>query len=445
MILLKKIAFCVFLLVIGMEAHAQLENVIVERYYVSDANDATDVIGGGLPEGSVTYRVYIDLAPGVRLTKLFGTSTAPFSISSTENFFNNISDGETFAKDFIRARYEENTVALDTWLTLGQTTRKQGPITHFGILKSQDDNGSFVGGVNNDGGSEAIAGGLLVNEDPTIGLPLTIADGIDTLVNVPSDWFSFGILDFVTGEDTTIFGSVALKSSFYRENFELSNSGVVGVIPDSNQVIITQLTTKGELSFILNIEVEYFDGNTLVTKQYIGTNNPQNESQEYSPLLSYPPVCGCIDPNYLEYSSSFVCDAEGACETLVVYGCMDELACNYNPQANLNLEEICCYPGACDNRDLEAVCPQLKGESFDLTVFPNPAEEEITINVISGVENNVSYRVINAYGVVMFENMVNNAPLNYVDVVSLEGFPSGIYYVKVYTLLGEQSQLFIKL
>lgn len=442
---IRKIVLLVQLLFSGVICFGQLENVIVERYYVSDANDATDNIGGGLEEGSVTYRVYVDLEPGARLTKLFGSTGLPFSISSTEVFFNNLSDGETFAKDFIRARYEENTVALDTWLTLGQTTRKQGPITHFGILKSQDDNGSFVGGVNNDGGSEAIATGLLINEDPSIGVPLTIADGMDTLVNVPADWFSFGILDFISGEDTTMFGSVEQKSFFYRENFELSNTGVVGVIPDSNQVIVAQLTTKGDLNFVMNIEVEYYNGTEWVAKEYIGTNNPQNENQEYSPFLTYPPVCGCTDPNFIEYNPAFVCNAEGACVTPVVLGCTDPLACNYDPTANLNLAELCCYPGACEGRDLEAVCPQLKGESFDLNVFPNPTENVISINVISGVPNALRYQVLNAYGTVISEMEVENPPLNYVTSVDLESYPSGIYYVKVFTDLGNQSEILIKL
>ena len=33
-------------------ASAQLEKVIIEKYYVSDANDATDTSGGGVPIGS---------------------------------------------------------------------------------------------------------------------------------------------------------------------------------------------------------------------------------------------------------------------------------------------------------------------------------------------------------------------------------------------------------
>ncbi|MEY4593948.1 MAG: hypothetical protein RIQ47_358, partial [Bacteroidota bacterium] len=58
----KKLFSLVSLLVLmTFTLRAQVENVIVERYYVSDASDATDTIGGGLAAGSVTYRIYIDL------------------------------------------------------------------------------------------------------------------------------------------------------------------------------------------------------------------------------------------------------------------------------------------------------------------------------------------------------------------------------------------------
>ena len=35
------------------KAHAQLENIVLELYYVSDSIDATDTIGGGLAAGSI--------------------------------------------------------------------------------------------------------------------------------------------------------------------------------------------------------------------------------------------------------------------------------------------------------------------------------------------------------------------------------------------------------
>ena len=170
---MKKILF-VFLfhcLLFLNDIQAQIENVIVETYYISDSNDATDTTGGFLEEGSITYRIYVDLLPNTRLRKIYGDSLHALKFSSTENFFNNKVDGESFGKDFSKNRLGENTVALDTWLTLGQVTRI-GSKTYFGVMKTIDDDGSFIGGINNDGGSAGIAGGLLINNSSAMGLPL---------------------------------------------------------------------------------------------------------------------------------------------------------------------------------------------------------------------------------------------------------------------------------
>ena len=45
---------------------------------------------------------------------------------------------------------------------------------------------------------------------------------------------------------------------------------------------------------------------------------------------------GCGDPLYLEYSSLVTCSDADACLTLVVNGCMDMTACNYNASANVD-------------------------------------------------------------------------------------------------------------
>ena len=147
---------------------AQIENIIVEKYYISDSNDAMDTTGGALEVGSVTYRIYADLMPGTRLRKIYGDANHAFKISSTEIFFNNKADGQSFGKDFSKNRLEENTVALDTWLTIGQIARVASK-TYFGVLKINDDDGSFIGGLNNDGGSSGIPGRSRVTTAPKPG------------------------------------------------------------------------------------------------------------------------------------------------------------------------------------------------------------------------------------------------------------------------------------
>ena len=55
---------------------------------------------------------------------------------------------------------------------------------------------------------------------------------------------------------------------------------------------------------------------------------------------------GCGDPLYLEFSASVTCSNANDCLTLIVNGCTDPLACNYNNLANLD-NGSCDLPNGC--------------------------------------------------------------------------------------------------
>lgn len=436
--------FYIFVLFfISSSAFSQLEKIIVETYYISNYADSTDTIGGKVEAGSTTYRIYVDMLPGSKLKKIYGNNEHPFSISSTDYFYNNI-EGQTFAKDFIKARYGENTVALDTWLTLGQTTKKQGNKTYFGLLKSQDIDGSFIGGVNNDGGSAMISDGMLTNNDALLGIPLTISDGMDTMVNIPDTWIDNGIKDFVSGNDSTIFGSLVPKMSFSSTSFALQNSGVSGVLSDSNQVLIAQLTTKGQLSFEINLEIEALVDGVLQTLKYVSKDTLLQSDEEVSSFLSYPYSCGCTDGNYLEYDKSFVCSLPGACQTPIVFGCSDSMACNYDSKVNFMIESLCCYPGACANRDISVVCPSQRGNSFEFDIHPNPASEKLILNIIAGESTELSYKIINSFGIVLVEKSFGNANFISNEEIDLNAIDNGLYTVLVNAGGQTATKLFMK-
>jgi hypothetical protein len=418
---------------------SQLEKVIVEKYYVSDLNDATDTLGGGLAFGSTTYRVYVDLAPGSILKKIYGDVNHPFSIQSTAPFFNHKSDGQTFAKDFVKNRYSEGTVALDTWITLGQTTKTLGGKTYFGIPKNQDTNGSFIGGVNNDGGSELNPTGLLVNNDVSAGMPLTQADGMDTMGTIPSNWSNFGLLDFTTGNDSTIFGSLTTRSEFTSDNFFLTNSGLKGLKLDSNQILIAQLTTLGEISFKLNITVEAIVNGVYQTINYVSSDGTILIGEEFNPFLSYPTDCGCNDPDFLEFDPLAVCLAPGACITPIVIGCMDTLACNYDSNANVNFTSMCCYPGKCNERDIAIVCPNLRGDNFDFVVYPNPSSTDFFLDVYNGrLNEDIHVEVFNTFGVKVYEHDFDPTMILTEEKLNFSLQDKGLYHIKV--TIGEQVQ-----
>lgn len=420
---------------------AQLEKVLVETYYISDAADATDTIGGLLDSGSVTYRIYVDMKKGSKLTKIYGDANHQINISSNTPFFNNTDRGVSFAKDLQANRLSENTVALDTWLTLGQAT-KNGSLTYFGVLKSNDTAGSIIGGSNNDGGSAAIPGGLLVNADAVAGIPLTIADGLDTLSNLPSNWFDVGIKDIVSGVDSTIFGSVKTGFAFISNDMSLQNSGVTGIDTIENHVLIAQLTTKGVLTFEINLSIEDSTGTTI---NYVANDSILASNEKISRYLKYPFqfICGCPDPNYIEYNPDRDCESLDSCKNIIVFGCMDVNACNFNPDANYAISFLCCYPGYCNDRDITVVCPEISNV-FDFIIYPNPPSDHLNIEIPNGNKEHLKYVVFDAYGKQVFEKILGDQSDYFVDRIDVSSFHNGLYLLLVTKGSETKSKIFIK-
>lgn len=448
---MKKIArlFIYFIFLLPSMSFGQVEKVIVEKYYISDSNDQSDTLGGFLQAGSTTYRVYIDLKAGSKLLKIYGNQNHTLKFSSTTAFFNNKADGQTFAKDFSKNRYNENTVALDTWLTLGQTTRLSTK-TYFGVLKSEDRDGSFIGGTFNDGGSAGMSLGLIVNADPLAGIPPTVSDGMDTMTAIPTSWADYGILDSGNGNDSTMFGSLISKNEFSCNNCGLQNSGVEGINSDSNQVLIAQLTTIGELSFELNLEVQEPASPNPIVVKYVARLAPgemNSDTLKISPYLKYPSACGCIDPNYLEFNQIYSCSNNDSCKTRIIYGCMDINACNYDPNANFNLQQLCCYPGSCSDRDLALVCPELsegRNQTLKLVLSPNPGNEMTMLTFNLKEEQNVSIAVINILGKIILNKSLGVVSGAVEVPMELSNMKNGIYLVQMRTVDKVQSIKLIK-
>ena len=430
-----------FFLLINFSAKAQLEKVVVEAYYVSDSLDATDTIGGGLPVGSVTYRIYVDLVPGSQLKKVYGDANHALKIKSTAPFFNNKADGQSFGYEFSKSRLKENTVALDTWLTIGQTTKASSKV--FGVLKSNDYDGSFIAGNgNNDGGSAAVPQGLLTNNDPLAGLSLINADGMQTMSIVPANWGSNGLIDAL-GNDSTIFGSLKADSVFISYDAGLQNSGVGGVVADSNQVLVAQLTTLGQISFELNIEVVDTAGHLI---NYVSNDSVLLPNEVLNRYLKYPfeQVCGCPDPDYLEYIADRDCDVLDSCKTMIVFGCTDIMACNYDADANFNIPAICCYPGSCADRDISLVCPSLSSNNRTINIYPNPAQTVVNLYISYTDVDQIHYEVYNAFGKMLKGNYLNTIEGTVNGSLNISAFDNGLYLIRVF--IGDElhSKMFMK-
>lgn len=415
------------------KAVAQVKNVVVETYYIADSNDLTDTLNGRrLQAGSKTYRVYVEVEPGSKVKKVFGDSLHPLIIRSDSVFYNNTDRPNAEFGYEIQLSWIEDAplLALDSWFSLGFGARNQK-----GVLKEKDTDGGQIAGSNNTGGTAGIPGGLLNNNDPQAGIPLNQADGYLQDLVLPGSWIDVGFKD-AFGNDTTVFGPDSIGNEFYCTGCGLvQTSGVKGAATDSNKVLIGQFTTAGDLRFELNIELEQIDQNgNPVNISYVAGDDTLRPGEVVSPFLTYPLQCGCNDPDYLEYSQIYTCLNEDSCKTLIVFGCTDSMACNYNPEANFNLPNLCCYPGKCNDLDIALVCPQLNEGRFsdrDLLIYPSPGNGYISMEVYSKTEEPALLEVYNLTGIRVYAKPV------YLDagitrsVHDLTNLSSGVYSARL--------------
>lgn len=428
---LKLFKLLLFAIVLSdLTVQAQIDSVFVEKYYISDANYATDTIGGGIAAGSVTYRVFIDLAAGSKLLRVYGDVSHAIKFSSTTDFFNHKDRGKSYGKEISSTRLDTGTLALDTWITLGQASNR-----HLGILKNDDNDGSMIR--------------FLVNSNPEMGIPLTSADG---LLLVPLSALPANVTAQINGitmsstTDTTIFGSLKTGRKFISTNFVLSGSGITGYTSD-NKILLAQLTTKGELSFELNIEIEQKDGLYTKRVKYVARDPKTDEIENR--FLTYPrlpPTCGCKNPDYLEFNKTLECHIQDSCKTYIVYGCTDPTACNYDPNANFNIPGVCCYPGRCNNRNINIVCPDIQVHDNDLafSIYPNPAQDHVTVEISSSQQTEAQFIIYNSNGTILLTENLGCISNNLIREINISDLSNGLYFLRLSGEVHSITKTFIK-
>lgn len=266
-----------------------LEDVIIERYYVSEANDTlANGVGGILPVGSVTYRIYLDMLPGYKFQVAYGVANHEMRIETSTLFFNNEDRGST-TPNFTAINAAKNTVMLDSWLSCGAAC-----VGRMGILKAEDD------GVNNI--VNTFVPQVLQNTDPIVGIPLTIQDGL--ILATPEPFTELGITNEIAVFDNQNDGTNGPVFSTFNGSWSALN-GASG--PDSltNKVLIAQITTDGNFCFKLNVQLR--TPTPGIVENYVWSNptgseilfpalqycanvgNPEIESETPAPAFSVYP------------------------------------------------------------------------------------------------------------------------------------------------------------
>jgi hypothetical protein len=268
---MKKLIFGLGLSLVGLFASAQngLEGIIVEKYYVSNAADATVNDGisatpGSLPVGSVTYRVYADMLPGYKLQAIYGTAAHLLRIQSSTNFFNNEDRGAVTANGITATQLRNNTVGLDSYLSVGAA----GSGNNYGVEKPGD-NG--VANLYNLATNPAMK-----NVDPSAGIALTVQDGIIAGPVAPEAVTFVGLSNGVANE-LDVFDNAIVGGLFQTTNGSIAAlAGASGPVAADNKVLIGQFTTSGVFTFELNIQVGTPSGGT---QQFVASNPTGAEIQ----------------------------------------------------------------------------------------------------------------------------------------------------------------------
>ena len=231
------------------ESQSGLEHVIVEEYYnVVSADTIDGEYNGHIQKNAKTYRIYLDLLPGWRFQAAYGSEDHPLMIRSTEVFFNNTSMGSTIPNVIPRRCLGNNTVMLDSWLSVGSAGEDM-----IGVPLVEDD----------------VLGTVL--HDKQFLKVLHQKDGLKQVEKLYRPTF-FGI-----EKEVSVFDKKNSGSEFFTTNGAWACMGKGSVGFDSlgtNKILIAQLTTSGVLSFQLNVQLADPNGKSI---RFVFSNPKEDE------------------------------------------------------------------------------------------------------------------------------------------------------------------------
>lgn len=262
---------------IFVKAQNGLENITVEKFYVSDANDSTgaaDNGSGNLPAGSVTYRIYADMLPGYNFQALYGVPGHTLLIQTSTSFFNDENFGGTAATNST-TNTRKYAVLLDSYFSVGGTANGR-----CGVLKTEDTDGS-----------PGNAQGMLQNTDVTftpinIGTTTNLSAFDGMIPGTPVSATFVGINNTGNGDLGVVDALSQVGGLFTTDNGSIAALGGTTGVTAANRILIGQFTTTGCLHFELNIQIGTPGGGV---ENYVASNPVSGE-------ITIPSLTGSFGP-----------------------------------------------------------------------------------------------------------------------------------------------------
>ena len=216
-------------------------------------------MSGELAVGSTTYRIYVDMAPGCHFMAAYGAPSHPLEIKSTELIYNHSSNGAEHPLMIPERTYKKNITALDSWITIGPAGQ-----SYIGVLKDADTVKDF-------GAVVPFEKGFLVSDRKEMGYSLQDRDGFLRSENIPD------ITLYHIDSNVNVLRMETIGNTFLVEDgaWACMGKGACGLDSlGSNTILIAQITTKGKLSYELNLMIRNADGTVV---NYVAKDPVENE------------------------------------------------------------------------------------------------------------------------------------------------------------------------
>lgn len=290
---------------------------------------------GDLPVGATTYRVYLDLATGYSLTAAYGSSTHQLFFRTTTFFWN--SGGGGIFPSFTKTNFARNMLGIDSYLSIGAACNG-----NFGVLKSEDDGvaqptnwtaNTFMGTDSDMGISPRTQDGLLSGAPQSVTLV-----GLDAITPVLDDgsannsemvvnngaWstLTVGGAFGPTSSNRLLIGQFTTDGEFSFElNVQLGKPSQLGY---SEQFVSRNAT--GQEQLFSQLIYPSVPGCTIAT----ACNYNPNATSDDGTCLIPEPGCSVCDGELLDLIDA---DGDGVCDPKEVPGCTNPVACNYSALA----------------------------------------------------------------------------------------------------------------
>jgi hypothetical protein len=200
-----------------------------------------------LPEGSVTYRVYLDLKPGYSLQTVYGDKRHILRIETDAYFHNDSIWGQNTADFMHKILMNQRALIFDSYVSCGAAAGK-----HFGVLLSEDKDGSKI--VNS---KLKQADGLIEGKPPAVVFYGMELEGLED------------------GQDL---------SSITTNNGAWASFDPPSEPTEENRILIMQMTTIGSFSFDLNVQLGTPD---CGVENYVHSDPDLEEDEIFYPGLSW--------------------------------------------------------------------------------------------------------------------------------------------------------------